>query len=65
MWYGFVVPKCNCDDRGVQENSQSGDWCWLKESPCIKMDGNRVDGNVKWLRCEYKGEIQVHCRGIG
>jgi len=57
------VPECTCDDRGTQEDSKDGDWCWLKETPCLKRNGSPVSDSYTWLRCEHNGEIQVNCPG--
>merc|ERR1712038_906633 len=31
--YKKLVPRCKCDDRGIQINNDNGNWCWLEKSP--------------------------------
>ena len=51
---------CECDNKGRwnKERDGEGDWCWLKESPCI-MNGEEVEWTM--ARCKGSGIQRVDC----
>ena len=54
---------CKCNGKGTQINQQTGDWCWVEESPCKLLTGNIVRSNGTWANCEHNGTMQIDCPG--
>ena len=58
------VPVCECDHRGIKINKRKGNWCYLKQSPCLRLTGVTARESWTWVRCMNKyGKKQIDCGG--
>ena len=71
---GVGIPQCQCDQDkgGVQFDQYGYPRCWLKNTPCMMLNGEESPSGpdpaqnnqvlpYKWLYCDYYGEKLLDC----